>query len=210
MPTKIHLVKAMVFPVVMYGCESWTIKKAGAFELWCWRRLLIVSWTARRTNQSILNKISPEYSFEELMLKLKLPYYGHLMQRTDIWKNPDAGKDWRWEEKGTAEDKMVGWHHWLDGHDFKQTLRVGDGQEGLACYSPWGRKESDMAEWLNWTVQYQKLEIELPYNPAIPLLSIHTKETRTERNTWTPMFVAALFTIARTWKQANVHWQKNG
>ena len=88
LPTKVHLVKAMVFPVVMYGYESWTIKKAesqriDAFELWCWRRLLRVPWTARRSNQSILKKISPEYSLEGLMLKLKLQYLGHLMQRTD-------------------------------------------------------------------------------------------------------------------------------
>ena len=87
-PTKIHLVKTMVFPVVMYGCESWTIKKAecqrnDAFELWCWRRLLRVSWTARRTNQPILKEISHEYSLEGLMLKLKLQYFGHLIQRTD-------------------------------------------------------------------------------------------------------------------------------
>ena len=88
LPTKVCLVKAMVFPVVIYGCESWTIKKAerrriDAFELWCWRRLLRVPWTARRSNQSILKEISPEYSFEGLMLKLKLQYFGHLMQRTD-------------------------------------------------------------------------------------------------------------------------------
>ena len=87
LPTKVHLVKAVVFPVVMYGCESWTIKKAecrriNAFELWCWRRLLRVPWTARRSNQSILKEISPEYSLEELMLKLKLQYFGHLMRRT--------------------------------------------------------------------------------------------------------------------------------
>ena len=87
LPTKVHLVKAMVFPVVMYGCESWTIKKAkhqsiDSFELWCWRRLLRVSWTARRSNQSILKEISPEYSLEGLMLKLKLQYFGYLMQRT--------------------------------------------------------------------------------------------------------------------------------
>ena len=87
-PTKVHLVKSMVFPVVMYGCESWTIKKAehrriDAFELWCWRRLLRVSWTAKRSNQSILKEISPEYSLEGLMLKLKLKYFGHLMQRAD-------------------------------------------------------------------------------------------------------------------------------
>ena len=88
LPTKVHLVKAMVFPVVMYGCESWTIKKAerwriDAFELWCWRRLLRVSWTARRSSQSILKEISPEYSLERLMLKLKLQYFGHLMRRAD-------------------------------------------------------------------------------------------------------------------------------
>ena len=88
LPTKVHLVKAMVFPVVMYGCESWTIKKAecqriDAFELWCWKRLLRVPWTARRSNQSILKEISPDYSLEELMLKMKLQYFGHLMQRND-------------------------------------------------------------------------------------------------------------------------------
>ena len=88
LPTKVHLVKVMVFPVVMYGCDSWTLKKAehwriDAFKLWCWRRLLIVPWTARRSNQSILKEISPEYSLEELMLMLKLQYFGHLMRRAD-------------------------------------------------------------------------------------------------------------------------------
>ena len=113
----------MVFPVVMYGCESWTVKNAehqriDAFELWCWRRLLRVPWTARRSNQSILKEISPEYSLEGLMLKLKLQCFGHLMRRTH-WKNPDAGKDKRQEEKGTTEDEMVGWHHQRDGHEFQ-------------------------------------------------------------------------------------------
>ena len=95
LPAKVHLVKAMVFPVVMYGCESWTIKKAerqriDAFELWCWRRLLRVLWTARRSNQSILKELSPEYSLEGLMLKLNLQYFGHLMQRTDSFlKDPE-------------------------------------------------------------------------------------------------------------------------
>ena len=94
---KVHLVKAMVFPVVMYGGESWTVKKAergrlDAFELWCWRRLLIVRWTAKRSNQSFLKEISPEYSLEGLMLKLKLQYFGHLMQRTDSLEMTDAGK----------------------------------------------------------------------------------------------------------------------
>ena len=92
MPTKVHLVKAMVFPVVMYGCESWTVKKAehrriDALELWCWRRLLRVPWTARRSNQSILKETSPGCSFEGLMLKLKLQYFGHLMRRADSLEN---------------------------------------------------------------------------------------------------------------------------
>ena len=112
----------MVFPVVMYGCGSWTIKKAkhwrtDAIDMWCWRILLRVPWTARKSNQSILKEISPKYSLEGLMLKLKLQYFGHL-----IWKDPDAGKDWRWEEKGTTEDEMVGWHHRLNGHEFEELV----------------------------------------------------------------------------------------
>ena len=115
-------VKAMIFPVVMYGCESWTIKKAecwrmDAFELYCWRRLLRVPWTARRSNQSILKEISPEYSLEGLMLKLKFQYFGDLMWRTDSFEDPDAGKDWRREEKEMTEDEMVGCHHLFDGHE---------------------------------------------------------------------------------------------
>ena len=122
LPTKIHLVKAMVFPVVMYGCESWTIKKAkcrriDAFELWCWRRLLRVPWTARRSNQSIRKEISSGISLEGLVLKLKLQYFGHLMRRVDSLEKTDAGKDWGQEEKGMTEDEMDGWHHQLNGHE---------------------------------------------------------------------------------------------
>ena len=118
--TKVCLVKAMVFPVVMYGCESWTVKKAehrriDAFEVWCWRRLLRVPWTARRSNQSILKEINPGISLEGMMLKLKLQYFGHLMQRVDSLKKTDAGRDWGQEEKGTTEDEMAGWHRGLDG-----------------------------------------------------------------------------------------------
>ena len=113
LPTKVCLVKAMVFPVVMYGCESWTIKKAehqriDALELWCWRRLLRVPWTAKRFNQSILKEISLEYSLEGLMLKLKLQYFGHLMRRVDSLS--DAGRGWG-QKKGMTEDEMAGWHH---------------------------------------------------------------------------------------------------
>ena len=110
----------MVFPVVMYGCESWPVKKAehrriDAFELWCWRRLLRVPWTARRYSQFILKEISPGISLEGMMLKLKLQYFGHLMQRVDSLEKTDAGRDWGQEEKGTTEDEMAGWHHRLDG-----------------------------------------------------------------------------------------------
>ena len=125
---KVRLVKAMVFPVVMYGCESWTIHKAehwrtDAFELWCWRRLLRVPWTARRSNLSILKEISPEYSLEGLMLKLNLQYFGHLMRRTDSLEKTltASGQEWRQEEKGMTEDKMAGWHHKLNGHEFAQS-----------------------------------------------------------------------------------------
>ena len=154
--TKVHLVKAMVFPVVMCGCESWTIKKAecwriDAFELWCWIRLLRVPWTARRSNQSILKEINPGCSLEGLMLKLKLQSFGHLMRRALIGKDPDAGRDWGQEEKGTTEDEMTGWHHRLDGHGFGWTPGVGDGQGGLACCGSRGHKELDTTERLNWT-----------------------------------------------------------
>ena len=147
----------MVFPIVMYGCESWTIKKAehqriDAFELWCWKRLLRVPWTARRANQSILKKISPEYSLERLMLKRKLPILWPPNAKNWLTgKDPDVGKDGRQEEKGMTEDEMVGWHHQLSGHEFEWTPGVGDGQKSLACCSPWGLKESETNEQLNWT-----------------------------------------------------------
>ena len=116
LPTKVHIVIAMVFPVVMYQCESGTIRKAehqrtDAFKLWCWRRLLRVPWTAKISNQSILKKINPEYSLEGLMLKLKLQYFGHLMQRADLKKDLDTEKDCAQEEKQATEDEMVEWHH---------------------------------------------------------------------------------------------------
>ena len=113
---------------------------------------LRVPWTARRSNQSVLKEISPEYSLEEVMLKLQ--YFGHLMQRSD----PDAGKDWRREEKTTSEDEMVGRHHWLSGHEFEQALGVGDGQGSLACCSPWSRRESETTERLNWKETWVLLE----------------------------------------------------
>ena len=151
LPTKVRLVKAIVFPVVMYGCESWTVKKAelwriDAFELWCWRRLLRVLWTSRSSNQSILKEISPGCSLEGLMLKLKLQYFGHLMQRADSLEKTlmlgEIRDDRGWDG---------GWHHQLDGHEFEWTPGVGDGQGSLVWCNSWGRKESDWATELNWT-----------------------------------------------------------
>ena len=156
LPTKIHLIKAMVFPVVTYGCESWTIKKAercriDAFELWCWRRLLRVPWTARRSNQSILKEISPEYSLEGLMLKPKLQYFGHLMWRTDSLEKTLMLRK-------TEGRRRRGWQRmrWLDGitNSMDMSLSmpgVGDAQESLAFGSPRGHKELDVTERLNWT-----------------------------------------------------------
>ena len=156
MPTKVHLVKAILFLVVMYECESWTIKKAehwriDAFELWCWRRLLKVPWTARRSNQSILKEISPEYSLEGLMLKLKLWYFGHLMQRASSFVKPTC-----WERLMTGgESDDRGWDGWMASPTQWAWVWVYSGswwwQGGLACCSSWDHKELDVTEWLNWT-----------------------------------------------------------
>ena len=147
LPTKVRLVKAVVFPVVMYGCESWTVKKAehqriDVFELWCWRRLLRVPWTARRSNLTILKEISPECSLEGLMLKLKLQYFGHLMLRTDsLGKTLILGKIEGGRRMGRQRMRWLDGH--LNGHEFEQALRDGEGQGSLPCCSPCGRKESD-------------------------------------------------------------------
>ena len=151
LPTKVRLVKTMVFPVVMYGYESWTVKKAecwriDAFEPWCWRRLLRVPCTARRSNQSILKEISPGFSLEGLMLKLKCQSFGHLMWRADSFeKTLMLGKI---EGRRRTEDEMVRWHHQLNGNGFGWTPGVGDGQGGLVCCGLWGCKEPDTTEWL--------------------------------------------------------------
>ena len=133
-----------------YFSLSLTSQIIDASELWCWRRLLRVPWPARRSNKTILKEISPEYSLEGLILKLKLQYFGHLMWRTDsFWKDPDAAKDGRQEEKGTTEDEMAGWNHWLNGVSLSKLWEYGQGD--LVCCSPCGYKESDTTERLNWT-----------------------------------------------------------
>ena len=153
LPTKVHLVKALVFPVVMYGCESWTVKKAerwriDAFELWYWRRLLRVPWTARRSSQSILKEIGPEYSLEGLILKLKLQYFSHLMQRTESL------------EKTLMLEKIKGrrkrgWQkmRWLDGTTDSMDISLGDseGPGSLVCCSPWGHSQTWLSNWTRTT-----------------------------------------------------------
>ena len=155
LPTRVCLVKAMIFSVVMYGCESWTIKKVecrriDTFELLCWRRLS--SPLDCKEIQPVHPKGDQFWVFiggtdvEAETLILWPPDAESWL----IWKDPDAGKDWGQEEKGTTEDEMVGWHHQLNGHGFGWTLGVGDGQGGLACYGSWGHKESDTTDRLNW------------------------------------------------------------
>ena len=155
LPTKVRLVKAMVFPVVMYGCGSWTVKKAerrriDAFELWCWRRLLRVPWTARRSNQSILKEISPGCSLEGLMLKLKLQYFGHLM-----WRADSLEKTLMLWGIGAGEGDDRGWDGWLASLTRWTWVWVNSGSwwwtGGLACCDSWGHREMDTTERLNWT-----------------------------------------------------------
>ena len=152
--TEVHRVKAMVFPLVTYGYESWTIKKAecqriDAFQLWCWRRLLKVPWTARRSNQSVLREINPEYSLVGLMLNLKLQYFGHLMRTDHSLEKSLMLRKIEQKEKRTSEDEMADWHHRCNECEVVQTLGHGEGQGGQVCYRPWGCKESDMTERLN-------------------------------------------------------------
>ena len=157
LPTKVCLVKAMVFPVVMWGCKGWTIKKAEHQKLMFWTVVL------EKTLESPLDckEIQPVYPkgnqswifIGSTDAKAETPILWSPDTRNWlIWKDPDARKDWRQEEKEITEDKMVGWHYWLNGHEFEQALGIGVGLESLACCSPWGHRESDMTERLNWNL----------------------------------------------------------
>ena len=145
----------MVFPVVMYGCESWTIKKSehqriDAFELWCWKRLLKVTWKARRSNQSILREIYHKYLLERLMVKLKLQDFWLPDVNSQLTgKVPNVREYQGQKEKRVSEDEMAGWHHWCNGHELGQTLGGGEGQGALAYCSPWDHKELGTIGWLN-------------------------------------------------------------
>ena len=155
LPTKVHLVKSMIFPVVMYGCESWTIKKAECFE-----ELMLLNCGVGEDSWESLglqwDPTSPSWRRSVLGVHWKDWCWSWNSSTLATWceelthlKDPDAGKDWGQEEKGMTEDEMVGWHHRLNGHGFGWTPGVGNGQGGLACWGSWGRKESNTTEWLN-------------------------------------------------------------
>ena len=171
MLTKVHLVKAMTFPVVLYRCDIWTIKKAehwrtDASELWCWRRLESpldckeIQLVHPKGDQSLIF-IGRTYAQAETPPDVKNWLIG---------KDPDDRKDWRQEEKAMTEDEMVGWHHWLDDHEFEQAPGFGDGQGSLACYSPWGHKQLDMTKQLNWIECSGKYKVLQEYMPSKPLI----------------------------------------
>ena len=167
--------------------QMWeTVKKTecqriAGFVLQCWRRLLRIPWTARRSNQSILKEINPEYSREGLMLKRKEDsiFWPPDARSQLIGKDPDAGKDWRQEEKGMTEGEMVGWHHQLNGHEFEQTLGDGEGQESLVCCSPWGCKVRH-----NWTIEQQQDQEQDTYTHSHHFYSINIESPNHSNQTW--------------------------
>ena len=167
MQTKVRLVKALVFPVVMYGCESWDYKESWAPKNWCFWIVVLEKTLESPLDCKEIQPVHPKGN-ESWIFIGKTDTEAPILQPSDmknwlIWNDPDAGKYWRQEEKGTTEDEMVQWHYWLDGHEFERVLGYGDGQGRLDCYSPWDGNELDMTEWLNWTYSQLKILLEI-YN----------------------------------------------
>ena len=179
LPTKVRLVKAMVFPVVTYRRESWTVKKAecqriDAFELWCWEKTLESPLDYKEVQPVHSEGDQPWDFFGRTDAKAETPVLWPPHAKSWlIGKGFDAGRDWGQEEKGTTEDEMAGWHHWLDGREFEWTPGVGDGQGGLACCDSWGHKESDTIERLNWTEQSEQSELTLFWTLLWPWWLLH-------------------------------------
>ena len=187
LPKKVCLVKAVVFPVVMYGCESWTVKKAerqriDAFELWCWRRLLGVplDWKEIQPVHSKGDQFWVFFGRSDAKAETPILWPPHGKSWL-IGKDSDAGRDWGQEEKGTTEDEMAGWHHLLNGRESEWTLGVGDGQGGLVCCNSWGCKESDTTEQLNWTDVRFETSFGSKSNKAHSRLVVESEE---ERKQW--------------------------
>ena len=158
MLTKVCLVKAMVFPVVMHGCESWMdYKESWALKNWCFWTVVLEKTLESPLDCKEIKLVNPKGNQSQIFIgRTDAEAEAPILWSPDaknwlIGKDLDAGKDWRQKKKGATEDEMVGWHHWLNGHEFEQATGVSDGQGSLACCSPWGHKASDMTEWLNWT-----------------------------------------------------------
>ena len=185
----------MVFPVVRYRCGSWIIKNPEhqsieVFELWCWRRLLRVPWTPRRSNQSILKKINPEYSLEGLMLKLKLQYFGNLIWRTNSMEKTLRVRKIESKRRRGQEDEIVGWHHWLTRLEFEKTLGDSEGQGSLACCSPWGcRVEHDLANEQQQPTRLPSSQLQMPNASSDPHLCFWLTGYRLELPTITSALI---------------------
>ena len=161
LPTKVQLVKAMVFPVVMYGCEGWAYKESRAPKNWCFWTVMLKNTLENPLGCKEIQSVHPKGNQPWIFIR-RIDAEAPILWPPDVknwltWKDPDAGKDWR-QEKGVTEDETVGWYHRLDGHEFEQALGVGDGQGGLACCGSWGHKELDMTEQPNWTETLEYLE----------------------------------------------------